>query len=88
MYVCVYIYIYIYDISSLRVNKSGIWSIYNINYMFRPLHWPSPGLHLTYQETIQSLPPPDPQYIIQIVSSLDKLNANLIMASVEAETCS
>ena len=43
---------------------------------------------LTYQETIQSLPPPDPQYIIQIVSSLDKLNANLIMASVEAETCS
>jgi len=26
--------------------KSGTWSIYSINYMFRPLHWPSSGLYL------------------------------------------
>jgi hypothetical protein len=33
------------------INKSGTWSIYTINYMFQPLHWPSSGWHLTYQET-------------------------------------
>ena len=37
------------------INKSGTWSIYSINYMFRPLHWPSSGYILTYQETIQSV---------------------------------
>jgi hypothetical protein len=25
------------------IKKSGIWSIYTINYMFRPLHWPTSG---------------------------------------------
>jgi hypothetical protein len=30
------------------------------------------------------LPPPFPQYTIQIVESLDKLNANLMVANVEA----
>jgi len=37
------------------INKSGTCSIYSINYMFPPLHWPSSGWHLTYQETIQSV---------------------------------
>jgi hypothetical protein len=47
--------------SRIRVNHSehnsistnGTQSIYSINYMFRPLHWPSSGLYLTYQVTIQ-----------------------------------
>jgi hypothetical protein len=29
-------------------SKNGTWSIYCINYMFRPLHWQTSGLHLTY----------------------------------------
>ena len=36
------------------ISQSGTWSIYSINYMFRPLHWPSSDLYLTYQVTIRN----------------------------------
>jgi hypothetical protein len=35
----------------------------------------------------QDLVPPSPEYAIQIVYSLDKLNANLMMTNLGAETC-
>jgi hypothetical protein len=37
------------------ISTNGTQIIYSINYMFRPLHWPSSGLYLTYQETVQSV---------------------------------
>jgi len=33
------------------------------------------------------VPPPSTQYTIHTVESLDKANANLMMANVETETC-
>ena len=43
--------------------------------------------HAIHYRKTRSLPPP-PEHTIQIVYSLDKLNANLMMANVEAKTCS